>query len=202
MKLGIFMAFVLALLGLTAIISSQLVATNPERPEEENEVLGEKSDEEKMDGPPSLTDDEADGSSLLFDDEEAELQRAWEIHDGLADAGAVTAASIKDRYEEKFADLQEEAIEQIQGLVSEAIAEYQERMGNEEGISYWYFYRKYYGAVKDIEGQVDERFYGKYEQLLAELEANGYDTEKAEVFKKQYEESKSNLLSMLISSVF
>lgn len=192
MKLGIIMSVVLALLGLTAIISSQLVSTNQhERPEEENEVLGEKTETDTEEEPP-LTD------------EEKELQRAWEIHDGLAesDAGSVTAASIKSRYEEKFASLQEEAIEQIQKLVSEAIAEYQERMANEEGISYWYFYRTYYGAVKDIEAEIDERFYGKYEQLVRELENNGHDKEKAEVFKEQYEESKSNLLSTLISSVF
>ncbi|MDQ0256657.1 hypothetical protein J2S74_004079 [Evansella vedderi] len=199
MKIGIVLSAVMVVLGLTAVIGGQFVDRGNLKEQMEKELSFEGNEA-------AVSDVIVEGDVL--DSEWTPLLEGLKSFDDFQDmtsdgeAVVASASQIKDEYEEKFSNLQEEAIALIRDLVDEAIADYQEKAANDEGISLWYFYRTYYGTARDIEAQIDERFYTKYAELESELAANGHSLTKAETFRNKYEETKSELLNTFISMVF
>jgi ABC-type cobalt transport system substrate-binding protein len=110
-----------------------------------------------------------------------------------------TVKQIKDLYRPVFKSLQSQANGKVDSLVSRAIGEYRAQQSNGESISYSYFYQKYSSAGKELEAKTDDTFNYIYTALENELKSNGYSTSHAKDFRDQYEVSKKERESQLLS---
>lgn len=99
---------------------------------------------------------------------------------------------ITSPYEKEFNQLEEEANTELNKLADSA----QEELDN--GASMESVINKYSEKAETLEAETDEQFNSIYNELVAELEENGYSESDAEPFEEEYEEEKSNRKSELI----
>lgn len=118
---------------------------------------------------------------------------------GETDAGGVTVASIKQKYEPTLADIEGQASSRISGLIGAAQSEYAAKKSNGENINYAYFYNKYVAAANDLEARTDTVFYAVIGSLKSELKSNGLAESHAESFVSEYEARKEARKKDLIS---
>ncbi len=96
---------------------------------------------------------------------------------------------IVERYEHRFASLEERANERLEELFEKAIADY--RRQKEEGtLERFEFVNKYIQAGRLLEKQVDSIFYTLLDQMETELKKEELPTDVIEKAKEKYEEAK------------
>jgi hypothetical protein len=111
----------------------------------------------------------------------------------------VTSDTILKKYTPSFKDIEEQANQKVNELISYAVREYKDKKENGEEISYFYFYSKYSTAGKTLEANTDDSFNYIYEHLENELKQKGFDEKNALTFKKQYNKAKKQRKSQLMS---
>ncbi|MFF2447345.1 hypothetical protein ACFVSW_09570 [Neobacillus sp. NPDC058068] len=110
----------------------------------------------------------------------------------------LTAGAILEKYQPAFNDLQAQADDKLNSLLSYAFNEYQSKKSNGDEISYFYFYSKYNGAAKKLEASTDHSFDYIYNALVKELEKNGYSSNDAKSIKDHYVNLKKQRRSSLM----
>lgn len=110
-----------------------------------------------------------------------------------------TAASIINRYEPSFRDLESQADGKLNSLLSYAKNEYQTKKANKEDISYFYFYSKYTSAAKTLESSTDASFNYIYNALVNELQQAGFSSSEAKPIKDHYTSMKKQRRSALMN---
>ncbi|WP_137792064.1 hypothetical protein [Bacillus sp. E(2018)] len=113
----------------------------------------------------------------------------------------VTVQQIKNAYRPAFESLQVQASGRLNSLVGHAESEYQTKKANGEKIRYGYFVAKYKSAGENLEGNTDQAFNTIYSALQRDLKRNGFQSQSASEFKKQYENEKGALRDSLLSKV-
>ena len=116
--------------------------------------------------------------------------KAGTSHSTAAAAQKVTAQTIKAKYLPTFQSLESQANGRINSLVGAAMNEYSQKKANGESISVGYFFQKYSGAGRSLEGQTDAAFNYIYSALQNELKRNGFSPDSAKSLKASYEQSK------------
>jgi hypothetical protein len=111
----------------------------------------------------------------------------------------VTSDTILNKYKPSFEDIEVQANQKVNELISYAVREYKDKKENEEEISYFYFYSKYSLAGKTLESNTDDSFNYIYEHLENELKKKGFDEKSALIFKEQYNETKKQRKAQLMS---
>lgn len=111
----------------------------------------------------------------------------------------VTAASIIEKYQPSFRDLENQAIGKLDALLSYALIEYNSQKEKGEDISYIYYYTKYNAAAKKLEAGADATFTYIYDELVKDLKKSGYDDSEAQAIKNQYASMKKERRSVLIT---
>lgn len=109
-----------------------------------------------------------------------------------------TVASIKQKYMPTLKDLETQANNNLNALISKAYNEYQTKKKNGEKIEIGYFYNKYMGAALELEASTDAVFNSIVAIVEKDLEANGYDKGHAESLREQYEAAKEERRSSLL----
>ncbi|RFB11068.1 hypothetical protein DZB84_21405 [Bacillus sp. HNG] len=109
------------------------------------------------------------------------------------------ATSITSKYEASFREIETQAIQKIDSLISIGIEEYKTKKSNDEDVSYFYFYSKYSRAGNVLEAKTDEAFQTVYKALTNELVANGLDKSYAKPYLDQYNSSKESRRDALLS---
>ncbi|MFK9091653.1 hypothetical protein [Bacillus salipaludis] len=110
-----------------------------------------------------------------------------------------SAASIINRYEPSFRDLESQADGKLNSLLSYAMNEYQTKKANKEDISYFYFYSKYTSAAKTLESSTDATFNYIYNALVNELQQAGFSSSEAKPIKDHYTSLKKQRRSALMN---
>lgn len=113
----------------------------------------------------------------------------------------VTADELLDQYRFIFEDLQTQATEKLDQLISVALNEYRDLRENDERINYLDLFQKYSGAAEELEDQTDDTFHELYDSLKQELKSNDLDPKAASSFKTQYEEEKASWKNSIITDV-
>ncbi|MGM0805733.1 MAG: hypothetical protein ACQET8_13390 [Bacillota bacterium] len=113
----------------------------------------------------------------------------------------VTVQQIKNAYRPAFESLQVQASGRLNSLVGHAESEYQTKKANGEKIRYGYFVAKYKSAGENLEGNTDQAFNTIYSALQRDLKRNGFQSQSASEFKKQYENEKGALRDSLLAKV-
>jgi len=112
-----------------------------------------------------------------------------------------TVKSIKAKYTPTLQALQSQANGRINGLVSNAKAEYSQKKANGESISIGYFYNKYMGAANSLEASTDAAFNSLMTLIENDFVSNGYDKSHAQSFRNDYEAMKEERRNSLLSQV-
>ncbi|QHS23305.1 hypothetical protein GWK91_10240 [Virgibacillus sp. MSP4-1] len=108
-----------------------------------------------------------------------------------------TSQSIINKYKGTLLDLKKQVEEKLNQLLEEAHQEYKQGdSANLPGL-----YLKYNQAIQELEHKTDESFQEVYQQLQEELKANGYDPDKAETVKEEYEQIKKETRSVMTERV-
>ncbi|OAT81623.1 hypothetical protein A6P54_12685 [Bacillus sp. MKU004] len=111
----------------------------------------------------------------------------------------VTSDTILNKYKPSFEDIEVQANQKVNELISYAVKEYKDKKENGEEISYFYFYSKYSLAGKTLESNTDDSFNYIYGHLENELKKNGFDEKSASIFKDKYKEMKKQRKAQLMS---
>jgi len=112
-----------------------------------------------------------------------------------------TVKSIKAKYTPSLQALQSQANGRINGLISNAKAEYSQKKANGESISVGYFYNKYMGAANSLEASTDAAFNSLMTLVENDLASNGYDKSHAQSLRNDYEAMKEERRDSLLSQV-
>jgi len=94
---------------------------------------------------------------------------------------------IINKYEVKFTNLENKTQDQFNQLVEQA------KDDIASGATFEELESKYLQKAEELETSTDETFNTIYNNLVNELEDNGYSSSHAERFKNEYEESKQNI---------
>jgi hypothetical protein len=116
-------------------------------------------------------------------------------------AKEVTVASIKQKYNPSFQNLESQANSKLNALVGQAYAEYQNKKNNGESISFGYFYQKYSSAASALESNTDAAFQSVLNAVENDLVKNGFSKSEANSFKKEYEAQKKARENALLNKV-
>ncbi|WP_404427703.1 hypothetical protein LG296_06680 [Ureibacillus chungkukjangi] len=108
-----------------------------------------------------------------------------------------TVAEIKSKYKPTLEALEAQASGKINGLVSQAKAEYQKKKANGEKISVAYFYQKYMGAATALEGSTDAVFDSVMAIVETDFVVNGYSPSYGDSFRSEYAATKERLRKSL-----
>lgn len=109
-----------------------------------------------------------------------------------------TAESIIAKYSPSFNDLENQANNKLDSLLSYALQEYKTKKAKGETISYFYFYSKYSKAAKTLEANTDAAFNMIYNDLVKDLEKSGYSASLANPIKDQYLSQKKQRSSAIL----
>ncbi|GAA0484932.1 hypothetical protein GCM10008986_07720 [Salinibacillus aidingensis] len=108
-----------------------------------------------------------------------------------------SAQSIIDNYKDTLLDLKKHVEEKLNQLLEEAHQEYEQGdSANLPGL-----YLKYNQAIQELEQKTDQSFQEVYQRLQEELEDNGYDPDKADAVKEEYEQIKKETRSVMTERV-
>ncbi|KAB8126361.1 hypothetical protein F9U64_20055 [Gracilibacillus oryzae] len=101
-----------------------------------------------------------------------------------------TAERIVAKYEPAFTSLQSQAEVRLNELVSYAYSEYSNKKQSGDNVSYTYLFQKYQSAAARLEANTDAVFNQIYNQLVSELESNGYTESEAQTVYDTYQSLK------------
>lgn len=110
----------------------------------------------------------------------------------------VTVATIKAKYEQTFANLENQSRARLDALISQAYSEYSAKKKNGESISYGYFYQKYMGAATAVESATDATVKVMVGLVEKDLQENGFDKSYAQTFAEDYKTTKKALRDELM----
>ncbi len=106
---------------------------------------------------------------------------------------------IKEKYKNKFEQLQTETNQQIDSLVETALNDFRTYINKENNNdSLKTLYQKYASEGQKIEQQTEKEFQILYKELIDELVENGYNEAEAEEFQLIYEQQKEELKSEIV----
>ncbi|WP_186667743.1 hypothetical protein [Sporosarcina sp. BP05] len=112
-----------------------------------------------------------------------------------------TVGSIKKKYVPVLENLQSQADNKLNSLVSHAKKEYDDKKTNGESISYSYFYTKYVGTANELEALTDVVFVGVINAVEKDLVANGYDKSYSQNLVDDYNAKKKARKDSLLNKV-
>ncbi|MDF2856628.1 MAG: hypothetical protein K0Q87_2479 [Neobacillus sp.] len=111
----------------------------------------------------------------------------------------VTLASIIEKYQPSFRDLENQASGKLDSLLSHALSEYNSQKAKSEDISYFYYFTKYNAAAKKLEASTDASFNYIFDALVMELNHSGYSSSEAQKIKDHYTSMKKERRSILLA---
>ncbi|MBO0602561.1 hypothetical protein I2483_12915 [Sporosarcina sp. E16_3] len=112
-----------------------------------------------------------------------------------------TVGSIKKKYVPVLENLQSQADNKLNTLVSHAKKEYSGKKANGESISYGYFYTKYVGTANELEALTDVVFEDVIKVVEKDLVANGFDKSYAQNLVDDYNAKKKARKDSLLNKV-
>ena len=115
--------------------------------------------------------------------------------------GKPTVSDIKNKYASSFDSLESQATAKLNSLIGTAKSEYVQSQQSGEGVSYAYFYQKYYGAAMSLEANTDSAFNALLAVVKSDLQQNGYDATYANSFVTEYEAAKKAREASILNQI-